>query len=808
VRRILLLVFVGLGGASALAEDNYFIGLGRNGQGFVEVRWGAGRSNAAWGWARLPWSGYNAAVGETRAATGDVDGDGNDELLVGLSSYPAGGGGFVGVFDDCAKGCQFLRWVRVRWAAYNARNGETTPACGDLDGDGDDEIVVGLGPTAFGAVYVCDLAGPLGWARLPLGTPGDGSARPACGDVDGDGRDEIVLGTGRGGGARVAVLDDAAASFALLRWLPTPQDAYAAAVGEARPACGDVDADGDAEILVGRGPYGAGGGYIARYASLRDGAALTGWTRVPWTNYDSRDGETRPALGDTDGDRRDELIVGLGPGGMGYYCLFRPDGTFDRFQRVSNVQRVTPDGSTWPAIARGRSTAMFVALHLDYNLSSGAPLDNSALDAIVSRCSRERVTKIIVGTWSTRGIRRGLMYARREPGKADLLEGDGSSAFLDGGRGFSLQHLIDAGRAARPPVEVFASIVSFGENRGVSAYQDSHSDFLRNTVIRYHADNYPGLAGVYLDYIRYSGRVDTFESGEIGYLPLQMSGSAGWRATQTSAGAGTWSARSGAIGNSQTSTTEMTVDIPVGGTFSFKRRVSSESGGDTLRFSIDSVEKARWSGEAAWATSSHTVTAGTHRFTWSYVKDGGTATGSDAAWIDDITVPTVDHARVTRLVQGIKADLTARGMRVGAFLMGWAGVSGWRSYLPTIGQHWEDLSEQVDILSPMAYSAWSSYYTTLDSIKNRVREKTRWAVDAAMAKGSKARVQSIIANYSDGSLTATPLTIWWSLAAENEGGSDEFSIFRWGHMDRGSETGEWAAFQAYMRNGPPPSGTR
>ncbi len=797
-------LFLWIGISAAWAEDNVFYGLGRNSAGQIQMSWGAGRGDQLLGWTTLPWSGYNALGGECRVATGDVDGDGNDELVVGIGPMPAGAC-WLAVLDDAANGGRFLRWVQVAYPAYSRVNGETFPACGDLDGDGYDEIVVGFGPGGAGWTCVVRANGTRNWIRLPGSPIGDGATRPACGDVDGDGKDEVLVGTGRGGGARVAVFDDASASFAFLRWLTPPQDAYATQVGAARPACGDMDADGDAEIVVGRDTFPSDGGYLARFASLRDGGAFAGWLRVPWTQYNALDGETRPALGARNGDRKDELVVGLGAGGRAWAPWYKSDGSVDRWTHVVAPERTTPDGGLWPAIARGRSTAMFAALFLDYNLSTGSPLADSVLDGIVARCSQERVRKLIVGTWSTKGNSRGVMWAKREPGKADLLNGNGASAFLAGGRGFSLQHLIDAGRAARPPVEVYTSIVDFGENTGVSPYQDAHSAFLRNTVIRYIADNYTGLAGVYLDYIRYAGNVDTFEAGVLGYFPFQAAGTPAWTATETSAGAGTWSARSGAIGAGARTTMEMTVSLPAGGTFSFKRRVSSESGGDFLHFSIDGAERERWSGEVAWGTSSYPVTAGTHTFTFGYTKDAGTASGSDCAWVDDVKVPTVDHTKVTRLVEGIHSDLAPRGLKLGAFLMGWAGVSGWRGYLPSIGQHWEDLSERLDVLSPMAYAGWSSYYTTLDAMKNRVREKTRWAVDACVARGSKARVQTIIANYTDSTMNCTPLTIFSSLAAENEGGTDEFSIFRWGHMDRGAETGEWSAFHAYMDDGPAPA---
>ena len=788
---------------AALAESNHYLGLGSGGNGWIEVRWGRPRNLESWGWARLPWSMYDAARGETRVATGDLDGDGRDELLVGTGPYPTSGG-WLAVLDDGLYEHRFLRWVRVPATAYNARNGETFPACGDVDGDGVAEMVIGLGAGGGSAVAVSRRDGTFRWVTLPGAPIGDGATHPACADLDGDGRDEIVVGLGRGGRARAAILDDETTSFRFLRWIETG-GAYAEQVGASFPACGDMDRDGDAEVVMGRASFPSDGGWMARFASLRDGGGFLGWMRLPWTEYNARDGATRPAMGDVDGDREAEVLVGLGNGGGGRYAWFDNNAAFVRWGQVPTIRLPGNDGQTWPAVNRGRATAMFVAMHLQYNLSSGAPVPDADVDAIVQRCSVNRVRKIVVGVWTTRSLRRGVMWARREPGRADLANGDGSSAYLAAGRGFSLQRMIDAGRAARPPVEVYASLVSFGENTGVSPYQDAHSDFLRNSVVRHILDAYPGLAGVYLDYIRYTGRTDGIESGRAGYFPYAMSGTAGWAPTQTSAGAGSWSLRTGAIGNNQSSVVEFTIDVPAGGTFSFQRRVSSESGGDVLRFLIDGAERGRWSGGVAWGTTSYTVAAGRHTFRWVYAKDAGGVAGSDAAWIDAITVPAVDHARVTRLVTGIRQDVRARGRRLGAFMMGWAFTSDWRSYLPHIGQHWEDLSEGLDIMSPMLYAAYSSTYPTLDAIRATVRDRTRMAVGACAARRAPCRVETIVANWTDGRFTATPGTVFTSLAAAAEGGSDDFSVFRLEHMDRGSERGEWDALRTFLRGGAPPS---
>ena len=71
---------------------------------------------------QVGWPAYNETNGETRVATGDVDGDGKDELVVGYGMY-TDDGGWIRVLDDSDHGCAVLTNLPVGWAAYNAATG-------------------------------------------------------------------------------------------------------------------------------------------------------------------------------------------------------------------------------------------------------------------------------------------------------------------------------------------------------------------------------------------------------------------------------------------------------------------------------------------------------------------------------------------------------------------------------------------------------------------------------------------------------------------------------------------------------------
>jgi hypothetical protein len=134
---------------------------------------------------------------------------------------------------------------------------------------------------------------------------------------------------------------------------------------------------------------------------------------------------------------------------------------------------------------------------------------------------------------------------------------------------------------------------------------------------------------------------DGFESGDLTALPWTMSGNANWTVVP-GAGiphTGTYCLKSGAIGNSQTTTAQVTMNIANPGNVSFWRKVSSESGFDKLFFYIDGTAQENWSGILSWGQASYAVTQGTHVFKWSYIKDNSSIEGSDCAWIDDIAFP-------------------------------------------------------------------------------------------------------------------------------------------------------------------------
>ncbi len=270
------------------------------------------------------------------SGAGDVDGDGLADLLVGARSVGATDGAAYLVLGTVS-GDQVL--VDASLAKYTGSNGEacgySLAGVGDADGDGLDDLLVGapynsVAASYAGAAYLVrggTVAGSMLFAAQAelLGerlSDRAGDAVAGAGDVDGDGRPDLLVGAcledagGSSAGAAYLVLSPVTGSISLAaaeaKLMGHTTTDYA---GDEVAGAGDVDGDGYDDLLVGA-PYedtagdGAGAAYLV-FGPV-SGMLDLSETDLMFTGEVSGDnaGGAVAGAGDVNGDGYDDLLVG------------------------------------------------------------------------------------------------------------------------------------------------------------------------------------------------------------------------------------------------------------------------------------------------------------------------------------------------------------------------------------------------------------------------------------------------------------------------------------------------------------------
>ena len=192
--------------------------------------------------------------GSVKVATGDLDGDGGDEII---STLWAGSGNHPLVVISDKDGAQI--------ASFRPMDNEYgygyTLAAGDIDGDGIDEIIVGSGPGAFVPAAVKAYKYQSGVIQDTgvwfLAYDGGYGVNVAGGDLSGSGSAKIITGPGpnplQNGEIKVWKVDTAGGPG---KWKAIFENSFEGLNSKygATVATGDLDGDGKLEIIVGAGP--------------------------------------------------------------------------------------------------------------------------------------------------------------------------------------------------------------------------------------------------------------------------------------------------------------------------------------------------------------------------------------------------------------------------------------------------------------------------------------------------------------------------------------------------------------------------
>jgi hypothetical protein len=185
---------------------------------------------------------FGTYLGQISVKLDDVNADGVQDLIVAAG---LGGGPRIVILD----GASGYQTVLADFMAFDEPfRGGVAIATGDVNGDGIRDLVVGAGPGGGPHVKIFSYSQgtivTIGeFMAYDIGF--DGGVNVAVADVSGDGVADIVVGAGRGGGAHVKFIDGR--SQALFREFFAFDASLRAGVNL---AAGDVTGDGIADLIV------------------------------------------------------------------------------------------------------------------------------------------------------------------------------------------------------------------------------------------------------------------------------------------------------------------------------------------------------------------------------------------------------------------------------------------------------------------------------------------------------------------------------------------------------------------------------
>jgi PKD repeat protein len=303
-------------------------------------------------------------------ALADIDGDGDFDLFIGENygkiafyknqgSVAAPSWLSMGFLSDAADST-----ISVGYSAV--------PAFADLDGDGDQDLLIGNSEgtivyyqnTGSNTVPRWTLVGPLADAGGNTIDVGSNSA-PVFADLDGDGDLDLLMGEYYG--TVVFYRNDGTKTAPKWTYVGPLKDVVGNTVDAAyrsRPAVSDVDRDGNLDLLI--------GGYYGKVFYYRN----SGNTAAPvWSLYSSEylgintQYNATPTVVDIDGDGDDDLFVGGYYGSILFYptvgCtkhLYENMGTFPATLRVTDNNGLTAtDAVSIRVFAIGSPTALAIA---------------------------------------------------------------------------------------------------------------------------------------------------------------------------------------------------------------------------------------------------------------------------------------------------------------------------------------------------------------------------------------------------------------------------------------------------------------